>query len=281
MWGCGVATPAPKPEAADPIPLPALGDQVLCELTSQCGEGERCVAGICETGSAQADAGANDAADPGDAELPPDTSVPDASSPDGEVNDAEAAADTGTGDLGTPPVDAGTSDAGTSDAGTSDSGWSPPPYVLGGLSLVNVEQADDQRFLIPAGTTLGPGESLLLVRSADRQELEVVVGPLPNRVQVLSTGASSVGAPIINGGESFQLEDSAGLVLDGPTPVGQAGEAYQRTGPGVGDFQVVIDPIPGHGPPLPANPTPRIVAWADRTGAGQFRFEWVELRYDP
>lgn len=281
LWGCGVAAPAPKPQAADPIPLPALGDQVLCESTSQCGEGERCVAGICESTWAEADAGGPDAAELGDADHPLDTSVPDATAADFGLTDAGATTDTGAVDLGSSPTDAGAPDLGRLDSGLADAGGSAPPFVLGGLSLVNLEQADDQRFLIPSGTTLGPGESLVLVRSADRQELEVVVGPLPSQVQVISTGASSIGAPIINGGESFQLEDSSGQVVDGPTPVGQAGEGYQRTGPGVSDFTVVVDPIPGHGPPLPASPTPRIVAWADRTGTGQFRFEWVEIRYDP
>ncbi|MBK6689364.1 MAG: hypothetical protein IPG45_33155 [Deltaproteobacteria bacterium] len=281
FWGCGVATPLPS-GPSDPIPRPSPLGRTLCESMVDCGEGERCVAGICEVPLDAPDVGSfADASGAPDAELPLDGSIPDATAADVEGGDLALPADAGTKDLGQTSPDSGPFDAGILDSGILDSGTPAPQFVFDGLSLVNLEQPDDQRFLIPAGTSLGAGESLVLVRSAERNELEVAVGPLPSAVQVISTGATSVGAPIINGGESFQLEDGAGQVMDGPTPVGQVGGGYQRTGPGAGDFQPVIDPVPGTSPGLPPHPTPRIVAWSDRTGTGQFRFEWVELRYDP
>jgi hypothetical protein len=238
---------------------PPKGPEVLCESSLQCGGGKVCLAGICAL-APEPDAGVIE-----DAGFEDATPI---------VEDAEVAeADATITDSG---FDAGVSlDATPTDRTTG------PSYDLSGCVLVNLEVPTSQRFEIPAGTMLRPGEVLILVRSATRAELEAELGPLPTTTQVISTGATSVGAPIINGNESFALEAPDGRMLDETTTVGRAGFDYQRDATGAFVEGPEDAATPGIAPAGLSSPTPMITEWTDRSGTGQFRFELVEISYQP
>lgn len=277
--GCRDA-PSATPNGSAKSAAPPSGAQVLCLTDEQCPAPQVCSAGVCEAELApDPDAGLpeGDAARPSERDADLDVgSVPDLMSFDGRGGDLATA------DAGDDPFDGGPLDsADPGDAGVPLDSGVVPVFDFSGCVVVNLEQPATQRYVIGAGVRLAAGESLVLVRGAERTEFEANVGPLLATVHFVRTDAGTSGAPIINGGESFQLEAPDGALLDGPTPVGRPGEGYVRTGPMPLEFTAGPELGPGTAPPLSPLDRPRIVGWSDRSGNGQFHYEWIELRFDP
>jgi cytochrome c peroxidase len=155
-----------------------------------------------------------------------------------------------------------------------------PPFALGGTRLVNTE-ITEQTWTFPEDLVLSSGGLLIIARSASRDEFEAHWGRLPPGVLYLSAGAQSSGAPIINGGETFSLENPAGEVIDGPCPTMTEGYSMKRTSSDgwqeepadAGSPGRVEAGFEGHGL--------IITEVSDAAGTGAYRFEFVEVGYFP
>ena len=159
---------------------------------------------------------------------------------------------------------------------------------LGGWKLSQTNATAS--FTLPAGTTLAPGDTLVIARKTDLATFQTFFGvTLGADAGFLSSGDK---CPSINGDEAFTLTDAAGKVMDGPTIAVKVGNSYHRTSPAAppGDAAswTVADDAPGNGPTPGAAPgdTPGfsgvyISEFSDVTGTGNYWYEFVELHYDP
>ncbi len=188
-------------------------------------------------------------------------------------------------DLGAP--DSGPPDLGSPDLGPPDMGGNPLNLDLWGYRLENREHSPPiQFYTLPAGTQMSPGDVLLIVRNASRAEVEAEFGPLGAHVQVITTGASSNGVPIINGGESWALLSPDGSLVDGATIDGAIGQSYRRTGgtaSQAGSWTADVDSTATPGATsLPSSGVGLVISeWSDASGTGRFIFEFIELYYAP
>ena len=143
-----------------------------------------------------------------------------------------------------------------------------------------------QAAVFPSGTTVFAGHLIVIGRSATKSEFEGFWGPLPNTVLYLNGNAGTSGVPIINGDETWALLDQNGGVVDGPTIVGASGKCYQRTDAGSAgtashwSVQADSQATPGS-TSLGAGSGLKISEWSDASGNGNFKFEFIELSYQP
>jgi len=307
---CDTATPTPQ--------QPRSPAAEICAIDSDCGEGARCVAGICSPGTSFDPATSDDASIGIDAGLR-----------DGATNPRADAAALDTGSTTTSPVDAGgpladsgsvldvggaTSDTGVAsntvpdsgvtaadsgvtaadsgvtaaDSGTSDAGVvaTSTELELGGYVLENAEHLPArQRFEIPSGTLLRANEVLIIVRGATRADFESALGmTLGSDVRFINAESGNADAPIINGGEQWQLVDPSGAIIDGPTMPGDRNRAYVRVGADASDpssWADTVDTAATPGPRPAVTSGPYIGGWSDASGSGRYVFEFVEIHYGP
>jgi len=156
----------------------------------------------------------------------------------------------------------------------------PLPFALGGARLVNTE-VSGQTWTFPEDLVLSGGGILVVARDASLDEFEAYWGPLPVGAVYLSTGAQSSGAPIINGGETFSLEDPAGRVIDGPCPTMSAGFSIHREPEGGWQEAPADAASPGRAEAGFAGQGLIITEITDALGTGAYRFEFVEVAYFP
>ena len=214
---------------------------------------------------------------------PPDLGPPDLGPPDLGPPDL-GPPDLGPPDLGPPdlgPPDLGPPDLGPPDLGPTDAGF--PPLDLDGYTLENTEVAS-QSFTFPA-IRIYPGEVIVIGRNADRAAFAAQWPSMPAGATYLNAQVTGSGAPIINGGEVWELRTPSGTLVDGPTVTGQSGFAYQRIGISPGSatsWSEVSDAsaTPGQ-TAVPSGSGLVISEWSDASGSGRYPYEMIEITYAP
>ncbi|HEY4222081.1 MAG TPA: hypothetical protein VGO62_12080, partial [Myxococcota bacterium] len=159
---------------------------------------------------------------------------------------------------------------------------------LSGYVLENRENDPvSQASVIPDGTTLFAGHTLVIGRSASKAEFsDFWGGTLASTVLYLNGDVAGSGVPIINGGEKWALVDPDGHTVDGTTIAGSEGKSYRRTNPGSASSASHWDEAddtsahPGQNE-LGAGTGLLISAWSDASGSGNFKFEFIELSWQP
>jgi hypothetical protein len=146
-------------------------------------------------------------------------------------------------------------------------------------------------YTIPAGTTIPSGGYLVVARNATRSQFEAFYAglghPMPAGTIFLNSNASGSCAngclPQVNGGETFELWDTAAKV-EGPTRAMSEENAYQRISPcgapgSDGSWTTVpeANANPGQGAGTPCGAGVVINEIAD---ASDYTKEFVELYYD-
>jgi len=160
---------------------------------------------------------------------------------------------------------------------------------LGGYVVENREDTPPSQVTeLPAGTSLAPGQVLIIGRDAERAEFEAAWGvTLGSDVAYLTTHATTNGVPIINSGERWALVDPAGDLADGITITGGKNKSYQRISPSDASadssWQVLddYDASPGS-TSLPTAGVGLVISeWSDNHDAGMYPFEFIEIYYAP
>lgn len=207
-----------------------------------------------------------------------------------DTQSGDGATDDGATDDGgsTGGDDAQTS--GGSDDGGADDGTLPDAIDVSDFQLV---QTDAFRMVtLTAGTIVPPGGYLLIGRDATRAEFEAYWGPLPaEAVYVDGALLDADGFPTINGNETYELLDSSGSAVDGPSaPLALLGN-MQRVDPGepaslAPSWESSIDPdtdaTPGAGQVDSALFSGIYISEvSDAVGSGNYVFEFIELYHDP
>jgi hypothetical protein len=177
----------------------------------------------------------------------------------------------------------------------------PPPLPdeidVSGWTLVQANSA--RSFTIPAGTKLRQGAYLIVARATTVTAFTGYWGvPVGADVVFLSndptnTSTSTDDWPSINGSETFELRDAAGVTIDGPTAaMGSAGgENWNRTAgkpAGVASSWTISTSIGPGGAPTPGGGQPTQAArhgvyiseFSDTSGSGNYVHEFVELHFD-
>lgn len=165
------------------------------------------------------------------------------------------------------------------DAETEEDQTPPVPETpktdLTGWTLVNSEPdlSRPQRGELPS-LSVSRGSLVVLARDATREEFQGYWGVDfgDDVVFVDMGGVGSFGAPIVNGGESWELIDSNGERVDGPTPRGVPESSYRWNGAGW-TRGTTSDATPGRAD-VPIDSSTRLSEWSD---ADNFRMEFVEI----
>jgi hypothetical protein len=252
---CGTSEDCPDTLVCDGFSRACIDPNATgCQLDSECA-----LEPGCEDGCACDNSGACVAVDPVD----PDPTDPDPVDPDPVDPD---------------PVDPDPVDPPT--GGTLD---------LGGFILENREHDPPvQVGVLPEGTTLEPGQRLIIARNAARSAFENHWGvDLGSDVVFLNAETGNSGVPIINGGEAWCVTSPVGTALDDVTIAGGNGSGYTRLSTTSADNpaswleQDAADVTPGSAS-LPSSGVGLVVSgWSDAPGTGNYVFEFVELYYAP
>ncbi len=188
-----------------------------------------------------------------------------------------------------PGSSGGASSSSSSSSSSSTSG-SGGLFDLGGWRVENRESGNpNQTTVIPTGTRVPRGGLLIIARDCSRREFEDRWGVTldTNNVVFLNAANPSEGVPIVNGGEKFSLYNRSNQVEDGPTIVGSTSKAFRRTAAGSPGSQSSWDVVddrqatPGV-VDLPSGTSGVIISeWSDRSGNGEYFFEYIELYVNP
>ncbi len=155
------------------------------------------------------------------------------------------------------------------------------------LSGWKIIQTDSPRsLLLPQGTVLRKGGTVVVSRSAPKAAFEVFWGATLGGGTVYVDSGDRL--PSLNGDETFSLVGPSGAVVDGPTPKLVAGRNLRRrAGAPAGAASSWIDQAALPGDATPGDPGPgvgdgavRITEIADPAGSGQFPCEFVEIAWD-
>lgn len=199
---------------------------------------------------------------------------------------ADASGDnTGVGVLATGSSDGGSSDGSSSDGGdgsSSEDGLPREPVDLSGWSVVQTQS--DRVLVLPEGTIVARGGTVVIARDASREAFEAFWGVVLGD-DVVYVQADDV-LPVCNGDETFALVAADATVVDGPSPPLQAGTLLSRIDaslPGddpdawaLGD--PLVDATPGTVALVGASPgEPRVSEVVDPADVGAFVYEYVEL----
>lgn len=173
---------------------------------------------------------------------------------------------------------------------SSTTGGGSGTFDLGGWRVENRESGNpNQTTVIPAGTRVPRGGLLIIARDCSRREFEDRWGVTldTNTVVFLNAANPTEGVPIVNGGEKFSLYNRSNQVEDGPTIAGSTGKAFRRTAAGapgsMASWNVVDDrqATPGV-TDLPGGTTGVLISeWSDRSGSGEYFYEYIELYVNP
>jgi len=175
------------------------------------------------------------------------------------------------------------------DAVEADVSVAPPDSIdISGWTIV---QTDPSRsFAVPAGTVLHEGGYLVVGRKASRAAFEAYWGRSLGAGVVYVDGLDQF--LVINGSETFELRDAAGVTVDGPSvAMPAAAGAVLRRVPGMpaqsaaawvtASASNVGNATPGSGQTAFSSPIGVYVSeFADAVGTGNFVYEFVEICFD-
>ncbi len=160
-----------------------------------------------------------------------------------------------------------------------------PGVDISGWQLVQDNGGSELTFTFPAGTTLSPGDVVIVGRNMDQAAFEsewgVTLGP---EVHYFDGGNA---IPYVNAGDdTWALRDGGGTVVDGPTPVlSDQGNTNERTSPAdaadlASSWSTAAwsSATPGTGP-APAG-TDSVVLSEIADDTNDYNGEFVELYYD-
>ncbi|MEZ4228458.1 MAG: amidohydrolase family protein [Polyangiaceae bacterium] len=164
----------------------------------------------------------------------------------------------------------------------------PADLDVGGWELVQTNS--DRTYTIPTGTMIPAGGYLIIGRNATKAAFEnhfqVTLGA---NVVYIDSGDKSFS---INGDETFSLLNDASSVIDGPSIAmpASASRNYQRVQP-VGPANMasswldqtdaITNATPGGGQTIPGTLVGVYISEiGDRSGSGNFNYEFVELFFD-
>jgi hypothetical protein len=158
------------------------------------------------------------------------------------------------------------------------------PVDLGGFTLHQAGAACS--FELPAPLEVGRGDTLIIARDSTRATFQTFWGVTLPASTVFINAADA--CPRINGDESFVLNDSAGQVVDGPTPIIFEGENMQRVKGSLPAGEIgswTFDSTgtvfsPGTAPTDPESDAIFISEISDALGSNNFVFEFVEIAVD-
>jgi beta-lactamase superfamily II metal-dependent hydrolase len=164
----------------------------------------------------------------------------------------------------------------------------PPPPVgtdLSGWRLV--QSAASYTFTLPAGTVIPDNGYVIVGRNATKAAFETFWGvTLGSNVVYIN---ANDGMPVINGDETFTLQNAGGTTVDGRTiaMASSAGRSYQRANPcasarKASSWTNVPDSSanPGSGAAAGCGTGVVINEFSDASGTGNFIYEFVELHND-
>ncbi len=169
----------------------------------------------------------------------------------------------------------------------------PPPgddtEDLSGWSLAQANSA--RTFVFPQGTVVAEGGYVIVARNCSKAAFESFWGvTLGTDVVFLSSADSqSTEVPTVNGSESYSLSDAFGETQDGPT-VAMASSARQslrriagQPAGSLGSWTIgassAADPGSGISEQATGNGV-YVSEFSDAAGAGNFIYEFVEVRFD-
>jgi len=215
-------------------------------------------------------------------------------SSDSADDDTTAAAtaddDTSTGDPSATDDDVGTSDDGEaesdSEAATTDDSGEPGTVDLSGFIVL--QTASEREIVIPDGTIVPVGGAIVIGRDASVGQFEDFWGVTLDDV-VYIDGLDLF--PACNGDETFTLLTPLRTLVDGPTPPLVISTGLARTDASAAASDDAAwsssatpnaDATPGSGLADGGQTgVPYIAEIVDATGAGNFPFEFVEIRIAP
>ncbi|MFT7622096.1 MAG: hypothetical protein ACI9WU_001263, partial [Myxococcota bacterium] len=166
--------------------------------------------------------------------------------------------------------------------GTACSGDQTQCAVALDLSGYKVLQTDSSKtFTLPANFIVPSGAMVVVGRNADQAAFESFWGALPANAIYLDSGNV---IPVLNGAETYSLENAGATVIDGPTIATSSGNNYQlntTTGAAnnAGSWDVAAATA-GNGTPGTTTVTPagiRITEFSDASGSGNFIYEFIEI----
>ena len=195
--------------------------------------------------------------------------------------------DDSTGDDDDDDDDDGMASTGDPTEGGTDgsTGEESPSLDVSGWTLVQTDSA--RTFELPEGTVLQPGMKIVIGRASSLAGFSAFWNTTFASDVLFFSGLDDF--PVINGDETYTLEDHTGAVVDGPTPALTVGTNVQRTNGGMAAsdpaaWAVSVDPnldaTPGEAElaPPPA-PSVLISEVSDTLGNGAYVHEFVELAY--
>lgn len=117
---------------------------------------------------------------------------------------------------------------------------------------------------------------VVVARDATRSEFEAYWGALPaETVFINQGGVASFGAPIVNGGEVWEIRDASARVLDGPTVMGTVSKSYERTGVANDAWLQANSSVATPG--IIATDLPRGIWISEWSDADEYEMEFVEI----
>lgn len=263
-----------------------------CTDDSECGDGRFCLAGVCSDAECETKATcpADEVCNDGLCGAPPATCLSSEDCPGALVCDgfSNTCFDLGEGEgEGGEGEGEGGEGEGEGEGGEGEGEGEPGDAIdLDGYVLENRENNPViHASILPNGTSLVPGQALVVGRNASRAEFEAFWGSLGD-AEYLDANVGMTGVPIVNGDEKWALVDGGDLV-DGVTIVGDSGFCYQRSSAGSAGSAGNWDEVPDvEGTPgvtdLPGTGTGLVISeWCDALGNGNFAFEFIELYYAP
>jgi hypothetical protein len=151
---------------------------------------------------------------------------------------------------------------------------------VGGWRVTQANAAG--QYTIPAGTTIPADGYLVIARQADKAAFEAFWS---RTLGANVTFFNSAGAlPVINGDETYSLQNAALVTVDGPTPAmpSSAARALQRTDPCASTWNTVLESSAnaGSGAGTGCGGGVKINEFADASGTGNYIYEYVELHND-
>ena len=207
-----------------------------------------------------------------------DDSTSAATADDESTTDPSATDDTGATD-----TDVSTTDA--EDATTDDSG-EPDTVDLSGFVLL--QTASEREIVIPDGTIVPVGGAIVIGRDASLGQFEDFWSVTLDDVVYIDGGDIF---PACNGDETFSLLTPLRTVVDGPTPPLVLSTGIQRTDATADASEAAAwtesatpntDATPGTGLADGGRTgVPYIAEIVDATGAGNYLYEFVEIRVAP
>jgi len=286
-----------SPDSGQPVP-DAGPEGAFCTIDDECGGNYRCRGGVCiaEECTSRDDCLPGRICSGGECVMP----TPDGACATGDEcptpylcdGFARRCWDPATGEyLGgsaSSSSSSGGTDGGAGSSSSSSSGGQPTMVSLRGFRIENAESSGEG--VIPMDTPLVPaGGILLIAREATRSQFQQTWGvTLADNVVYLNSNNGTNGPPVINGNEEYSLFATGNMRVDGPTISGSAGKSIRRiraANPGSqSSWEIGDDNSTGTPGVTELQSSDRgifISEWSDRTGSGEYVFEFIEIYVNP